>query len=84
MKLLIIANRLPISIKRLKPLDLQRSPGGLVSGLESFLKKIGHIFLALDRLVRIRPQEKGRTRNKGPTSARIQLFASLRPRKTHG
>jgi len=41
MKLLIVANRLPISIKSLKPLDFQRSPGGLVSGLESFIKKSG-------------------------------------------
>ncbi|WP_038057370.1 bifunctional alpha,alpha-trehalose-phosphate synthase (UDP-forming)/trehalose-phosphatase [Thermodesulfobacterium hydrogeniphilum] len=36
-KLIIVANRLPFSVK--KDLTFVKSPGGLVSGLETFLKK---------------------------------------------
>lgn len=39
MKLIIIANRLPISVKSVEPLEFTRSPGGLVSGIETFIKK---------------------------------------------
>jgi len=40
-RLVIVANRLPISIRSLKPLDFQKSPGGLVSGIETFIRKAG-------------------------------------------
>lgn len=39
MKLIIVANRLPISIKSTEPLTFERSPGGLVSGILSFLQR---------------------------------------------
>lgn len=38
-KLVIVANRLPFTVK--KDLTFSKSPGGLVSGLETFLKKAG-------------------------------------------
>ncbi|MDK2871135.1 MAG: trehalose 6-phosphate synthase/phosphatase [bacterium] len=38
-KLVIVANRLPLTIKSVEPLELSKSPGGLVSGLETFIKK---------------------------------------------
>ncbi len=38
-KLIIVANRLPFSVK--KDLSFTKSPGGLVSGLETFLKQSG-------------------------------------------
>lgn len=39
MRLVVIANRLPITVKSLDPVKLERSPGGLVSGIETFIKK---------------------------------------------
>jgi trehalose 6-phosphate synthase/phosphatase len=38
-KLIIVSNRLPFSVK--SDLSLSKSPGGLVSGIETFLKKSG-------------------------------------------
>jgi len=38
-KIIIVANRLPFSVK--SDLSFSKSPGGLVSGLETFLKKTG-------------------------------------------
>jgi trehalose 6-phosphate synthase/phosphatase len=39
MKLVIIANRIPLAIKEMEPLTFVRSPGGLVSGVDAFIKK---------------------------------------------
>ena len=37
--LIIVSNRLPISIKSIDPIEFQKSPGGLVSAIETFIKK---------------------------------------------
>ncbi|SNZ11874.1 bifunctional alpha,alpha-trehalose-phosphate synthase (UDP-forming)/trehalose-phosphatase [Hydrogenobacter hydrogenophilus] len=39
MKLVIIANRIPLTIRGTDPLIFVRSPGGLVSGIDAFIKK---------------------------------------------
>ncbi|RME08064.1 MAG: bifunctional alpha,alpha-trehalose-phosphate synthase (UDP-forming)/trehalose-phosphatase [Aquificota bacterium] len=39
MKLVIVANRLPYIVKSVEPLELQKSPGGLASGVHTFLKR---------------------------------------------
>lgn len=39
MKLVIVANRLPIVVKSIDPFLASKSPGGLVSGILTFLKK---------------------------------------------
>ncbi|MGC9143057.1 bifunctional alpha,alpha-trehalose-phosphate synthase (UDP-forming)/trehalose-phosphatase [Hydrogenobaculum sp.] len=39
MKLVIIANRIPLAIRGTDPLTFVRSPGGLVSGIDAFIKK---------------------------------------------
>lgn len=39
MKLAIIANRIPLAIRGTDPLTFVRSHGGLVSGIDAFIKK---------------------------------------------
>ncbi len=38
MKLIIIANGVPLTVRGTDPLTFVRSPGGLVSGIDAFIK----------------------------------------------